>query len=242
MFDEVMARLREAGRRNTTLSPRQFETSTNSQGSLSEVASLVADTALALRTGRSNPFRVAIPAYQSFTTAGDGTDQTFTVTHDLVESPDTQDVVVWFDGAYQGSPKSIDHDADSFTVSGPGSAVTVHAYYISGKAATFQLRKKTPSAKQSASAKLYEANLGLVHQANQSEQPEYLSLGESPLERFVASDMELTARIKAPYQVRWTDPDGDETEPTNVLLQAPAQKANGEIKGLKSAVSADMGR
>lgn len=241
-MSDVMARLEGANVRNTTLSPRKFETSTNSQGSLSEIASLVADTALAARAGRSNPLRVAIPAYQSFTTAGDGSDQTFTVTHDLVECPDTQDVVVWFDGDYQGSPKSIDHDADSFTVSGPGSAVTVHAYYISGKAATFQLRKKTPSAKQSSNAKLYEANLGLVHQANQSEQPEYLSLGESPLERFIASDMELTARIDAPYQVRWTDPDGDDTEPTNVLLQVPAQKANKEIEGLRSAISADMGR
>ena len=241
-MSDVMARLEEANVRNTSLAPRQFETATNSQGSLSEIATLVADTALALRSGRKNPLRVAIPAYESFTTDGDGSDQTFTVTHDLVECPDTQDVVVWFDGDYQGSPKSIDHDADEFTVSGPGSAVTVHAYYISGKAATFQLRKKTPSAKQSSSAKLYEANLGLVHQANQSEQPEFLSLDESPLERFIASDMELTARIKAPYQVRWTDPDGDETEPTNVLLQAPAQKANGEIEGLSSAVSADMGR
>lgn len=241
-MSDVMDRLAEARVRPTTLSPRQFETSTNSQGSLSEVAALVADTALALRTGRSNPFRVAIPAYESFTTAGDGSDQTFTVMHDLVECPDTQDVVVWFDGAYQGSPQSIGHDANEFTVSGPGEAVTVHAYYISGKAATFQLRKKTPSAKQSASAKLYEANLGLVHQANQSEQPEYLSLNESELQRFLASDMELTARLKAPYQVRWSDPDGDDTEPTNALLQVPAQKSNGEIEGLTSAISADMGR
>ncbi|TKX70949.1 hypothetical protein [Halorubrum sp. GN11GM_10-3_MGM] len=242
MFDEVMNRLAEASRRNTTLAPRQFETSTNSQGSLSDIATLMVDTALALRTGRRNPLRLAIPAYQSFETAGDGSDQTFSVTHDLTACPDTQDVVVWFDGEYQGSPQSVNHDTDEFTISGPGAVQTVHAYYISEKAASFELRKKTPSAKTTNSEKLYEVNLGLLHEANQSEQPEYLSLGESELQRFLASDMELTARLKAPYQVRWTDPDGDDTEPTNALLQVPAQKSNGEIEGLTSAISADMGR
>ena len=237
-----MERLDDANVRNTALAPRQFDTSTNSQGSLSNIATLVADTALALRTGRRNPLRIAIPAYQSFTTAGDGSDQTFNVTHDLAECPDTQDVVVWFDGEYQGSPKSVDHAADSFTVDGPGSVQTVHAYYISGDAATFELRKKTPSAKTTNTAKLYEVNLGLLHDANQSEQPEFLELNESALQRFLASDMELNARLKAPYQVRWTDPDGDGTEPTNALLQVPAQKSNGEIEGLTSAISADMGR
>ena len=237
-----MERLDDANVRNTALAPRQFDTSTNSQGSLSNIATLVADTALALRTGRRNPLRIAIPAYQSFTTAGDGSDQTFNVTHDLAECPDTQDVVVWFDDAYQGSPKSVNHDTNEFTVSGPGSAVTVHAYYIAGDAASFEIRKKTPSAKTTNSEKLYEVNLGLLHDANQSEQPEFLELNESPLQRFLASDMELTARLKAPYQVRWTDPDGDGTEPTNALLQVPAQKSNGEIEGLRSAISADMGR
>ncbi|SFR59624.1 hypothetical protein [Halorubrum sodomense] len=241
-MSDVMDRLADANVRNTTLAPRQFETSTNSQGSLSDIAALVADTALALRTGRSNPLRIAIPAYQSFTTAGDGSDQTFQVTHDLTECPDTQDVVVWFDDAYQGSPKSVNHDTDEFTVSGPGSAVTVHAYYIAGDAASFDIRKKTPSAKTTNSEKLYEVNLGLLHDANQSEQPEFLELNESKLQRFLASDMELTARLKAPYQIRWTDPDGDGTEPTNALLQVPAQKSNGEISGLTSAISADMGR
>jgi len=241
-MSDVMDRLAAASVRNTTLAPRQFETSTNSQGSLSEIAALVADTALALRTGRRNPLRLAVPAYQSFETAGDGSEQTFSVTHDLTDCPDTQDVVVWFDGTYQGSPKSANHDTDEFTIDGPGSVKTVHAYYISGKAATFELRKKTPSAQTSNSEKLYEVNLGLLHEANQSEQAEFLELNESKLQRFLASDMELTARLKAPYQVRWTDPDGNGTEPTNALLQVPAQKSNGEIEGLRSAISADMGR
>ena len=240
-MSDVMARLEEASVRNTSLAPRQFETATNSQGSTSEIAAFTADTAFALRTGRSNPLRLAIPAYESFTTDGGGSDQTFNLTYDIVASPDTQDAVVWFDGAYQGSPKSIDHDADSITVDGPGSAVTVHVYYIPGNAATFQIRKAMPGSKREASEKLYEANLGLIHNANQSEQPEFLELNESALQRFLAADMDLDVRIKAPYQVRWEDPDGDGTEPTNALLQVPAQKANREVEGLRNAVSADMG-
>ncbi|WP_058365749.1 hypothetical protein, partial [Haloparvum sedimenti] len=206
-MSDVMARLRQVQRRNTTLSPRQFETSTNSQGTMSEIAGLTADVATALRTGRKHPLRIVIPAYQSFQTAGDGSSQTFSVTHDLIESADTEDVVVWFDGDYQGSPDSVNHDADEFTITGPGAVVTVHAYYVSGKAASFELRKAAPSASTSNSESLYEVNLGLVHKAPQSEEPEFLSLNESPLQRFLGADMELQARISAPYQVRWEDPD-----------------------------------
>ena len=241
MSAEVKQRVRETGARNTTLSPREFETATNSQGSQSTIATFTADTANALRSGRRNPLRLAIPAYESFETAGDGSEQTFGLTHDLVASPDTQDAIVWFGGTYQGSPKAVDHAADEITVDGPGSVETVHVYYVPGKAATFEIRKKMPGSKTESSEKLYEANLGLIHNANQSEQPEYLELGESFFQRFVATDMELEARINSPYQVRWEDPDGDGTEPTNALLQVPAQKANDQIDGLAGAVSTDMG-
>ncbi|WP_256402424.1 hypothetical protein [Halorubrum salinum] len=240
-MSDVMDRLAETPRRSTTLSPRQFETSTNSQGSMSEIAAFTANTAHGLKTGRSNPIRLVIPAYQSFETAGDGSDQSFNLTYDLIESPDTQDVVVWFGGDYQGSPKSVDHDADSITVSGPGSVATVHVYYVAGNAASFELRKKLPGSKVEGNEQVYDANLGLIHNANQAEQPEFLELNESKLQRYLATDMELEARIRAPYQVRWTDPDGDGTEPTNALLQVPAQKANTEVPGLRSAVSTDMG-
>lgn len=238
---DVMGRLAAAGVRNTSLSPRQFETSTNSQGSMSKVATNTTDTAFAVRTGRNNPLRLAIPAYESFTTDGTaGNTETFNLTYDLIDTPNTENLVLWENGSL-ASPDAVDVANDSFDYTDDGTGNTLHVYYIPGDAATLELRKTMPSASTSTSEKLYEVNLGLVHKANQSEQPEYLSLNDAALQRFLASDMDLEVRINAPYQIRWEDNDGHETEPTNALLQVPAQKADREVEGLGSAIRADMG-
>lgn len=238
---DVMDQLAKIGRRPTELSPRQFQTSTNSQGQMSEVADFTVDTALAVRTGRSNPLRIAIPAYESKTTDGTaGNTETFALSYDLIDTPNTGSLVLWENGTLV-SPDSVDFANDSFDYTDDGTGNTLHVYYIPGNAATLEVRKIMPNSKISAGEALYEGNLGLVHNAKQAEQPEYFTLNESELQRFLAADMDLEVRIDAPYQIRWEDPDGDGTEPTNALLQIPAQKADSEVEGLGSAIRADMG-
>lgn len=235
----VMEALGRLKRHSAPLDVREFETEANTTGTLSTVASITADSVLRLSSGRSNPLKLAVPVYESFTTDGSGSEQTFNLSHSLLDPPDTQAAVVWFDGAYEGVP-TYDTAADTIDVTGPGSTVTVHAYYISDEPATIEFTKSHPSAKTAATETLYEANTALVQAKNQNEQPEYLSLNDSELQPFVAADMDLSVDIKAPYPIRFTDPDGDGTTATNALLQIPAKKGEDTVEGLNAEIKADM--
>ena len=229
----VLERLQSISSRTDELAPASFdELNAGSPGQERRIAELQADAALQLRNGR---LKWAIPAYQSFETAGDGSTQTFSLSHGIVDSPDTQSAVVWFGDTYDGVP-TIDYAADEITVDGPGTVETVHVFYISGKPATVRLRKE--SSNGDVRKTLFEGNLGLIQQTNQNEQPETLSL--RGLQRFVATDMTLYVSIEAPYVARFEDPDGDGAEATNALTQIPVRRSEGSIRGLRSIVEAAM--
>lgn len=237
MAQEVLQRLRKATRRPDELSPSDFATSAGSQGTETIVAQLVAETALAIRNG---PIKLAIPAYESFETAGDGSQQTFNLSHGIADSPDTQDVVHWFEGDYQGVP-TYDPDANNgngtITVDGPGAVETVHVFYLSPKPATVVMKKET--ANENKRQELYEGNAGLVHQTNQSEQPERIDLPGGP-RRFIATDMEFQITVDAPYVTRFEDPDGNGATATNALLQIGVNRADRTVKGLGRVIANTM--
>lgn len=231
--ETVMRRLDETQRRPDELSPHDFETSSGSQGRESVVAELQADAAVAIRDGT---IKVAIPAYQSFETDGTGGPQTFGLNHSIADSPDTHDAVVWFGSDYQGVP-DVDHETDEITVDGPSEVVTVHAFYISTKPATVTFRKSGPKGDHRNDLK--ELSAGLVHQTNQSEQPESMRFGRS-LRRFIATDMSFEVLVDAPYVTRFEDPDGDGATATNALLEIPVLRAENSIEGLTALVVDEM--
>lgn len=235
----VMNQLQGMQRRSDELAPADFETSAGAQGAETVVATLRTDTVLAVREGRTNPLRLAIPAYESFTLANDGTQQTFNLSHSIAQTEVTQDAVVWFDGDYQGTPDSIDYGADSVTVTGDNSASTVHVFYISDAAATVEIEKVATGRDSSDDLKTMQA--GLVHQTNQSEQPEYFDFsGDHPLKGFIPTDFTLEVSISAPYVTRFNDPDGDGATATNALLAVPVSKGAAPIEGLNQLVRDQM--
>ena len=223
----LQRRLENATRRPDELSPADFDTSAGSIGRESIVAEIKADTALALRDG---PIKLAVPAYESFETDGDGSTQTFALSHGIIESPDTQDAVVWFGGEYQGVP-TIDHDNDEITVDGPGEVVDVHVFYLSPKPATIEIRKS--NAEGNSYRDLWDGNLGLIQQTDQNEQPEVVRYGGG-LRRFVATDMNLEIMVDAPYTVKFETDDG--AEATNALLELRIFRTDRTIEGLNRAV------
>ena len=235
-------RLRNAKRQPGHVVPDDMATSVNSQGQRSEVAEFRATTAHMLRTGQSNPLKLAIPAYQKFTSNATADDtETFDLTHSITECPVTQDAVVWINGEYYGSPDAIDYDAGTVDVTDDGTENRIHVYYICDAAASFEIRKQASNA-NTGGQRLYSGNLGLVHPSPQIEQPEYMTLNQTRFHRWVGTDMTINAYVDAPYTVRWTDNDGDGTEATNALLHIPAFIGQSEVSGLTSAVRQDMGR
>jgi len=222
--------------------PDEMDKSVNSQGQRSLIGRYRATTAHMLRVGRGNPLKVAIPAYQKFSSDGSAGDtETFSLSHSITESPVTQDAVVWVNGEYYGAPDAIDYDANNIDVTDDGTNNRIHVYYLSDAAASFEIRK-TASNANTGGQRLYSANLGLVHPSPQIEQPEYLTLNQTPLHNWVGTDMTVDTYLDAPYTVRWTDADDDGTEPTNALLHVPAYIGQSEVSGLTSAVRQDMGR
>ncbi|WP_058366397.1 hypothetical protein [Haloparvum sedimenti] len=240
IIKQAIAEVDNLRRRPKTLSPSTLDTSANTPGSTSTVANRTADVPLAVRTGRQNPLKYAIPAYESFETDGTGDTQNFGLSHSITDCPYTENIVVWFDDQYQGTPSTVNKGGDWFEVSGPGSVVTVHAFYISDEPATFRIRKSMPSSSTTSSEVLYDASLGLVQQTDLIEQPEWVEANASALQRFVAADMDLSVEVDAPYQVRFESSNGD-AEATNALLSVPIQQGADSLDSLKAGVKADMG-
>jgi len=243
---DVVDDLRDVSRTPGSIGPERLrgegDTSVNTTGSRSRIVELPVDTVHSIRQGRSNPFRVAVPAYEGFTSDGTGgNSETFTLSHDLVECPNTQDVVVYIGGTYYGTPDAVDYANDSIDITDPGSNNNVHVWYMPGDTATLEVYKATPSSSASANEELYSRPLNLVNQTQQAEQPEYFELRQSALQPFLASDMRLNVYVKAPYEVRFEDPDGDGAAPENMLLHIPVQRGSQKVSGLKQVIKSDMG-
>ncbi|QIO23721.1 hypothetical protein [Haloarcula sp. JP-L23] len=243
MQKELAQRLANTRRQPGHITPDEFDNSVNSQGQRSEIGTYQVDTAHLLRQGRDHPLKIAIPAYQKETTNGTADDsEQFTLSHDVTDTPVTQSVVCWLDGTYYGTPDSVDYANNTITVTDAGTNSNLHIYYVAADPASMEIRKSLPGESTDQSQRVYTGNLGLVHESPQLEQPEYLSLTDGEMHPWLSADMTLTVYLDAPYTVRWTDNDGDGTEPTNALLNVPVLRGSREVPGLAAAISAGMGQ
>ena len=236
----LMDRLRAVPRREDGLNYPDFVTSPNTPGEKSVVASLQADAALAVQDGRSNPFIIAVPAFESFTSNGTaGDSEPFALSNDLIDAPTTQSVVVYVVGTGYVQPDNIDYANDEVDVTDPGSNNNVYIYYTAGDAGTLTLQKR--DAEGNNQETVFTANLATVHRTDQSEQPEALRF-DGLLDRFLGTDQFLEVAVDVGYQVRFSDPNGDGSEPTNALIALRIQRAQEPVPGLPGAVRARMGR
>ena len=242
MSNDLKERVQAVSRTPGTLSPATAtKTESNTTGAESRIVQHRADTVHRLKQGRRHPFRVALPTYEALgptdTTAGNT--ETFNLGREVISTPNTEDVVVWLDGSYYGQPDAVDYANNTIDVTDAGTGSTVHVYYITDDPATLTVRKETPGG--DTKEPIYSANLKLVHQTRQSEDPEYLTLTDSEWQEFVASDMTLEIYVDAPYPVQFTDDNGDGTEPTNALLHLPVEVGQDTVAGLQGRIKQDMG-
>lgn len=238
----VMQALQETGRDRRNIAPDAFDWQPNSQGQRSRVARLRAETAHKLLGKESDrSLELALPAYESLgpTDGSAGDSETFTLTHGLLDCPNTQNVVVWLDGDYYGEPDAVNGSDIDVTDSGTNS--TVHAFYIPNKAGTLEIEKATDGS-TSTSKNLKTVSVKNIHRKNLSEQPEFFEFTDAgdSLEAFVAADMTLDVYADVPYVTRYEDPDGDGAVATNALLNFTAMQGRDVVPGLKAEVTASM--
>jgi hypothetical protein len=242
--DSVATALEQTGRDRRNLSPQSFEWSPGSMGQRTRVARLRADTAHKLLGKQSGKvLEVALPAYEGLgpTDGNAGDSETFTVSHGILACPNTQNVVVYLDGDYYGTPDSVDLSTGDIDVTDPGTGSTVHVFYIPDKAGTIEIEKALDGS-TSTSKNLKTLSAKNLHRKNLSEQPEFFEFTdpEDGLEPFVAADMTLDVYVDVPYIVRLEDPDGDGAVATNALLNFTAYQGRDIVSGLKGAVKDSM--
>ncbi|USZ73239.1 hypothetical protein [Natronosalvus halobius] len=212
-----------------------FDHHNGEAGSRSLVASFRAPNPLVLRSDR--PIRVVITAFDSFTTDGSGNSQTFELSHDLVESPQSQDLIIFADGA-RVKPDAVDYDADSFDYTDGGAGEDLAVYYISGADCEIEIEKQAPSSQGSVSERVFEEPLSLLHQRDQDEQPRYFELGASPLQAVVPRKWRLNVYADGEYGATWDD-ETTGTSARNAVLSLPYKQGRGEVNGLGRAVAHD---
>lgn len=214
---------------------RAGTTSATTPGERSRLARIQADSARALLQGPDNPFKLVLPAYESFTSDGTGGNtETLNLSHNLYQSPNTNDVVAYVGGSIT-SVDATDYANDTIDVTDPGSDNTIHVFYSTDATGDVELVKAAPSGKADSSKEIDSATLHHIHRQDQNDQPHYLTLDKN-VDEWFPTDFALEIYVNAEYTVALEDPDGDGAVATNALFQIPAQKANDSIPGLSATV------
>lgn len=216
------------------LERRAFEQYNGEAGDRSLIASYEAPNPLVLRPDR--PIRIALTAFDAITTDGSG-EQTLSLTHSIVDSPQAADLYVFEDGD-RVSFESIDYENDAFTFDDGGTATTIGAYYISDDDVDVEIEKQAPSTHGSVSERVFEDTLSLLHQRDQDEQPRYFDVGDSPLERVVPTKWKLNVYADGNYAVTFHDEE-TQSEARNAILSLPYKQGQKDVEGLSRAVAHD---
>ncbi|MBO4248869.1 hypothetical protein IL252_13675 [Halomicrobium sp. IBSBa] len=241
MNEQIMQRLREANTSRDNITAGDFTFSTGSPGQPTTVAEYQPKRAVSVDGSR--PFDLSLVAYETFTTDGtDGNTETFSLSHELIDSNVVTDSLVLYEGDKRVQPDSVDYAGDSFDYTAGGADNTLTAYYTSGAQALVELQKVAPNGTPDV---LFSADMGMIHRRDQGKEPITVDADQSPLHPFVPADFTLALTITAPYTVAFaTDANGSGTEvvATNALTDLPVRGAEGPIDGLKQAVATDAAR
>ena len=230
----IVNRLADIPTKGTTLKRDDFEPSRHAGGSgESVILSKKARQPFALRQGVT--YRVVPVARESFTTDGSGTAQTFNLTHDLIDSDVSDDLVVYADGAIV-SPDSVDYAADLFKYTDGGAVEDLTVYYVAATQAQLKLKKVAPGGSNSET--LVEHDTALTNRRDPNRDGLTFQFNQSPLQGTIPKDWRLEWTIDGPYGAGY-DPDADPV-PVNFLVSVPINRAQvAEVEGLGSAVGDD---
>lgn len=199
----------------------------NTTGEDSVIAEFKAERPMSVR---EKAYNADIPAYESFASDGTGGNtETFNLSHDLVDADAiADDVVVYIEGTGYVKPDATDYDADTIDVTDPGTSNPVHVWYFVADQALMKVRKVAP---KNVYEDIDEDDMGLRNIRDTLANPLEFDF-RHPFQGVVPTDWKLQIRIKAPYQVSWSEAGGDAT-PTNARISIPVYRARQEINGLK---------
>lgn len=230
--EKVAKRLNSVQGQRSTLTKDNFELRRGSIGEKETLASHEADTTFAVRGDKG--IKLALPAVETKTTDGSsGNSETISLAEDLIESPNTEDVVV-FDtntGEFR-RPDSVDYQNDSIEYTDTGATnYEVEVYYMASDAGSIELYKKAPQSRGKSEERLFEAVSRIVNTRDQLQRPFKVDLNETDLQPVVPEDWTLEIRAELPYR--------SDFEGQNGILEVPVVLLDEDVEGLSEAVALD---
>lgn len=235
----IMQRLENAGWQPGTIARGDWTYSSNTTGEKSTVATYQAPRPIRIREDRE--FDLAVPAYETQDTDGSGTQQTISLSNNLLDTPATEALVVWSDGSpVPASDLTVDYAANEFQYTDSGSVETLDIYYIPRDPAVVEFKKVAPGGGATLEQPLFSVPTAIAHTRDQSEDPLSFDLGRTRLHDTVPRKWQIKMVVDAPYTVRFEDDGGRGTSATNALLSIPRAQTESRIQGLKDAVKADI--
>lgn len=244
--EDAVNAVRSASKDGMSLSKSEFAL-TNGVGTnkRTEIASYQADTPLVLND--QQPLMLALTAYDGFTTDGSAANQeTFNLSHDLVDTPNTEDLIL-FEAGNRVNPDSVDYANNSFSYTDDGTNNALHAYYIPSDATDIEIVKQAPSSEGRIEQRVYDASTALIHRTNLFKDGEAYDSHDAanPLKHVVPAKWDLVVYAKGDYAVTWDDSEdatngSDGTTAENALFSLPVAQLSERIDGLSGAVRADI--
>jgi hypothetical protein len=239
--NNIVQRLAETPAQNIQLRRSEFTLSNGTAQQRTKIAEYQAETPLVLRADA--PLRLVFVTVEQFQTPGDGSQTSYDLAHDIIESPNTQNFLLYEAGS-RVQPDSVDYAGDSFTYTGPGSAEYLHAFYVVGDPVRIDIERQAPRSQGSVADVVYDDVTALLHPRDQNQEP--VTFGDEgdthPLDLAVPQKWRIEVYATSDVSglaLAYDDSDtanSQGTTATNALLTVPVRKAAQNVDGLSQAV------
>ena len=222
----VMQTLQQVPRRETQITPSDWSFQGTVMNQKDLFAEFQVETAHRIVPGR--PIDIHVPAHETFQTSGNGNQETFNLSYDLVDAPAVVDDVVLYSDGNAASEDSLDYDADSFDYTDGGTVEDLDVFYLVSDQAEITLRLQDPKNFQNEPISVEGGRLNL---RDQGRDPVTFEPSQ-PLEGVIPTDYNLEWYINAGYSFAY---EGNQTGATadNLMLHLPVYRASQEVQGLR---------
>jgi hypothetical protein len=233
--EEVVSRMQETAAVEQRLQLSDFDLSNGTSGSKTKIAEYQADLPIALR---EEAMRLVFVSHENFTTDGaGGNTETFNVSEDLIETPNTTDLVTFLDGD-RAQPDSIDYANNAFDFTAPTGNSDLDVYYVHRTPVRVTIEKHAPTGQGSVSEILYDDVTAILHERNQNQEPPVPSMTHT-LQPVVPADYSIEVYADGPAALDYYE-SSQGTEAPNAMLSIPINRSTERIEGLSRAVKQDI--
>ena len=231
----IITQLKQVPASSTQLRRQDFDLSNGTANQRTKIAEYEAETPMFLRPDAA--MRLAFTTVEQFQTPGDGSQTSYTLSNNILETPNTANLVLYEAGS-RVQPDSVDYGANSFTYTGPGSAKYLHAFYVPRDATQIEIERQAPRSQGNVSDVPYDDVTSLLHERNQNREPPTMDV-DNILDLVVPQKWKVQVYAEGPVGFAYDDSDtanSQDTNASNALLKIPVRKASQNVKGLSQAV------